>query len=194
MAAPAPHEKITVVSVLDPALDRRPVAAGGMDIRRYQETRDPDLIKEIPGKHARRYLLRPLDTQDMDAVESSRVPSRFGFQFALESVINFKGVYGSTWKPRTAIERNNEARFIVGDDEVSEASEGARKVVHELGAVAIERANVGFFLGGAVRFVPLRSLDEELERIARHLADSPDPSESETKTSSPPSSENPAAP
>lgn len=186
MPAPPPHLPIEIVSCADPALDRRPVEQGGMNVERYWETRDPALIKEIPGKHARRYVLRPLRSADMDAIEASKVPARFAFQFALERVINYRGVEGSPWTPSSTIERGQNALKVVGEDEIDDACEGARVVIHEIGHVAITRASVGFTMADGVRFALPPSLADVLELLARRSVDTPGQTRLGTGTTSPP--------
>lgn len=196
MISVPPHMPIVVVSCADPALDRRPIAKGGMDVQRYWETRDISLVKEVPGRFARRYHLRPLTMPQMDSIEMSRLPSRFAFQYALERVENHGGKHGPghTWAPTTAMPHGNETIMVVGDDEVEKACEGARLIIHEIGHVALTRATVGFTMADGVRYALPPSLADALGLIALRNADTLDEEASTTPTTAPPAAATQATP
>jgi hypothetical protein len=159
---------LRAVSVLDPAIDR--VAT---PINEYAETRDPDLVRLLPGARARWAVLEPLSMTDfaiIDGYSTSPLKLRGAFAHAVRSIEAFDGH-----------ERMNPSRMIRDEDGRERAvwSNAEMALIHtrlggafwyELGALAYERATAGNFWGGSASFTLPPSSEEGLERIKRQLA------------------------
>lgn len=164
-------EPLDVVSVLDPALDRE-----RMDVELYAETRDPSLIREVPGLAAVRFRIAPLtSTQFAHCDSASNVGMQIvtAFMFAVREVQNHPS-RGVTLRPDRRIPNGLGGEIAVLDDRTIEQIRAAYGVaaIYEIGSVAYERALLsGNAWGGAwLRYtLPLSSRDA-LDRIERHRA------------------------
>lgn len=165
-----PARPLRAVCVLDPAIDR--VAS---EITRYRETRDPALIVELPGQMARWVTLRPLTSGQMAHIDS-RPGAAFQLQTAFVascvSIENLTGP-GTRWEPTNRVPAPGGGEmltFTPGELEFVFAWCGAA-FIHELGAVAYERAQAGNLWGGSVYYTLPQSSVLGLTQIERHLAE-----------------------
>lgn len=161
---------LEVVRVSDPALDM-----GLADRKKYGETRDPRLIRELPGQTAIRFKLRALTGLDADAIE--RVPSggnqiAMAFRFACFEVVNLSMRGPSVGESVVPTLELSAGRRIFSDDEYNalHALLG-RRAIHEIGGIAYERLHEGKAAGGSVPFTVPQSSLAEAERLERQRAE-----------------------
>lgn len=159
---------LRAVCVLDPALDRL-----AMDVARYAETRDPALVRELPGRRARWVILDPLSVGDFviaDGYPATSMKVRAAFRYAVREIHAFDGS-----------ERLHPKRLVVGEDGRERAvwtDEELDRIFHvlgaaflyEIGSLAYERAVSGNFWGGSVPYTLPPSSAQGLTLIARLLA------------------------
>lgn len=160
---------LEVVRISDPAL--------AMDLaarKKYGETRDPRLIRELPGQTAIRFKLRALTGLDADAIE--RVPSggnqiAMAFRFACFEVVNCSMRGPSPGESIVPTLDLGSGRKIFNDEEynVLHALLG-RRTIHEIGGIAYERLLEGKEAGGSVPFTVPQSSLAEAERVERQRA------------------------
>lgn len=152
---------IPVVLVTDPALSLTP-----SERKRYGETRDPQMIRELPGQHAVRFMCRPLSSADVGAVESMTSPLRqivLSFVFGVVEIQDSDELgprHGARVVPTQKIGGRDAP---VWSDEQLDAIQDTygRIAVYEIGTVVYERTLRGKAAGGSVPYtVPQLSLDE----------------------------------
>lgn len=135
-------DTIRVVSVRDPAIDRVKT-----DLEKYERTRDPSLIAELPGQHVLWYALRPLSVADfmfIDSAPSDHLKVLRAFQQAVEYVDGFP-VAGQQLRPTVPVrDTQGHERMVweLHDLEPIFRARGAR-TLYEIGRVAYERAAEG---------------------------------------------------
>jgi hypothetical protein len=111
------RQQIEIVSIADPALDRKE-----MDVAKYAGTsrepgsRDPSLIRLLPGKAAVRFQLRELTRRQYDQVERTDTVSakNAAIAFGLRGVV----VPGrETLRPAREVGAENGGSFQIWDEE-----------------------------------------------------------------------------
>lgn len=163
-------DKMMIVSVEDPALDR-----ARMDVRKYAETRDPGLIVERPGMRAARWTIRDLTKRESDICdEQTHIVRKYNLAIAfalLEVELGSEKLVPTTAVP----DRTGGSRPIWDDEAIAELQRRTSKLVlREIAHVICERdERVGeAFGGGALRYTLLPSSLGALDRIERqHAAD-----------------------
>lgn len=163
---------IEVVSAADPALDM-----GRADRIAYAESRDPALIRELPGEKAIRFVCRPLTASELVAVCSragAEGKALFAFAFAVTEIVHADltgPAEGRRILPTRLVEHGRPR--IWDDPEIDALQEMLGfALISEIGAFAFERAWLRKKKGSghqrALRpFTVPQSLLEELEWIER---------------------------
>lgn len=186
-------EPFDVVCTLDPALDRE-----RMDVRAYGESRDPSLIRSLPGREPYVFRVRPLGAmiQAVEAGSNRATQLMQAFAYGVVEIRNWPS-RGLSTKPTRLVPQVTGHDALVWDDhalfgEVLPAFGAA--FIYEIGAFIYERALLGgnALSGGSMPYaLPLSSL-EGLARIERRSAAST-PRAHETPTSAKPVSSTPPA-
>jgi len=164
---------LKVACVIDPSIDR-----ASSDLIRYEQTRDPALIRALPGEKLILFNIRPLTTiQFTDYVEiQTSVAARYraAFQCAIDSIEGIEPS-GQAWKP-TGMVHDEEAGGPISVVLATELPYLRKlgvgyKYIYEIGHLVCERAMLeGKVFGGGAHFtLPPTSL-AELTRIARLIA------------------------
>lgn len=174
---------LRAVSATDPALD-----LAEMDLREYVETRDEKLVRELPGRRARRFHVRPLSVFDFTAVMSRPTPETKMLAAVELGLVQVEGLEpGVAWQPsRESEDAFGRLRRVCGPHDLQHlfARLGSRPLL-EMGALILERAEQGNAGGGAVRFTVPPLLLPVLEQSARlHAARSRTSSETPSSDSS----------
>jgi hypothetical protein len=160
---------LRVVSVLDPALDR--VA---MDVALYAETRDPALVRELPGQRARWVTLQPLTGSDaliVDCYSEQALKLKTAFVYSVACIENFERPTEHLRPTRVIATAGGGERFVWTDAEWESIFRVLNmKFVYEMGLLAIDRAFSKNFGGGCDFYTQPPFLSDELARIGRQLA------------------------
>jgi len=156
-------DDLQVVSIEDSALDMEL-----SERRAYAESRNPSVIKVIPGKTAVTFVLRPLSYGEVVAVESQPPASKAGmcFIFGVREIRHYP-TPGQVTKPALRAPTKDDAnRCIWNDDEMSTLMRklGGRRIF-EIGGIVHARALEGNGEGGSICFEPLRSSLDALQAI-----------------------------
>ena len=176
----------------DPALD-----TSATDLRAYLATRDPSLVKGKGDRSLVWFTLRPLTVYDLAAISSQpshAAMSMHAFQVAVAAVEGLDG--DETWQPAapgTAWRPAHESEDALGKMRAVMSRHDLQWLfgrvgwarILEVGAVALERANAGNGVGGAVSYtVPPLPSPAAATRSARPPAGQT-PATSGTPTSAP---------
>lgn len=167
---------LRAVSVLDTALDREAMA-----VDEYAETRDPELVRLLPGMAARVVTLRPLQPAEVAGAEAmpgssmgasvSLNTAMFAFRCAVVRIESFRhpGVAMEPTGPVTRID-DREYRFW-NDSDIAAVQRGlGMAFIHEMGQLAFQRAMSGNFWGGSAAFTLPLSCTRALDLIALRRA------------------------
>lgn len=165
-------EKMVIVSVEDPALDR-----ARMDVRRYAETRDPALIVERVGMRAVRWTIRDLTKAESDICdEQGHIVRKYNFALAyalLEVVIGSERLVPHITVPA----REGGTKVIWDEDGLADLQRRTSKMVlREIANVICERdERVGEAFGdGALRYtLPPWSRDALVRLERQPVAETP---------------------
>lgn len=161
---------VRVVSVLDGAFDVAAYDDGG---KRYFETRDPALIKEVPGARLTWFHVRALPTSIvsgpvLEATSEHRMRYR-AFQYGVDRIEHLIALDGTSWTERQGTGRiaTGKGTLPCWTDEEMDAIHPA--YVQEIGEVALRRA---FFLPGSEQTyrLPPTSALAWAERVYRSAA------------------------
>lgn len=157
---------LRVVSGYDPALDD-----DKMDRKAYAATRDPSLVRELPGRKARWFVLSPLSVDDRlacDATPSAEAKFTRALIFGLASV-------EMTDESRVLLptkEMPGRASLTWGNDDLATLiREFGMDVLYEIGVTIYARSGWGKgWACGAGSYPVPQALQYELDRIARQRA------------------------
>jgi hypothetical protein len=159
---------LRAVSVMDPALDR-----ASMDVERYAETRDPSLVREMPGRLARWAELEPLTFDQLAGVDSLPAPAAKlmqAFRLSCRGVHNLMAA-GVAARPTEMVRQGQrDVPMWTSQDLQLIARELGAAYVYEIGTVAYERAVQGKAFGGSACYTLPQSSVHGLVQIARRLA------------------------
>lgn|SRR5574341_1064216 len=170
MAADDLISPLRAVCVLDPAIDRVLTP-----IDRYAETREPELVRELPGHRARWAMLEPLSVGDfmiVDGYPTAPMKLRRAFVYACRLIENFERPGEPLHPTRMVVnpEDGRERAVWTPEEEAAIFRRLGADFVYELGGLAYERATAGNFWGGSVSYTLPQSSVDGLARIARLLA------------------------
>jgi hypothetical protein len=165
---------IEVVSAGDPALDMT-----AAERRTYAETRDPKLLRELPGKRAVRCLVRPLSVATASICDQRpSMADRVVWAFMLgclevQNADEHGPADARVLKPSHAFDAGDgDKRCIWSDRELGALQETfGRGFLFEIGGVIYERTLRGKAAGGSEPFTVPQSLLDELAQIARRHAE-----------------------
>jgi hypothetical protein len=166
---------IVVVCAGDPALDM-----SVSERRAYAESRDPAKIRELPGKSAVRYVIRPL-TVSQSTIVDQRVYMHerllWAFMLACGEIQNADTDGPSAGKrmtPTRTIDMGGHKAFVWDDRELDVIQEAfGRAALYEIGGVIWERTLRGKAAGGSVPYTVPQSLLDELALLALRPAAPP---------------------
>lgn len=161
---------LRVVTTHDPALDRL-----RMPFEAYHESRDPALVMELPGQHARWFSIRALTATEVTACDALESESRRyvrAFQLACTSIENFE-MPGVSLFPTLHVPRpDGSARMMWRESEIDLIADMVgMESVYEIGFFAWERRRLGKWGGAEQRFTSPAFLAHVLERIRRLRAE-----------------------
>lgn len=162
--------ELRAVCVLDPAIDRILTP-----IDKYAQTREPSLVRALPGQYLRWCVLQPLSVDDYMVVEGMPTPAlklRTAFMYSVQAIENWDGP-GISLRPTRRIRSSDGSEHVIWSAEEMAlifARVGAA-FIFEIGTVAYERAIQGNFQSGGVSYTLPLSSSEGLGRIARQLAE-----------------------
>lgn len=168
---------LRVVSIRDEAIDWAAMwDRAHVSPKLYAETRDADSVRELPGRTARWYTLRPLSVADMGAIDSAASgPAQLvqAFRVAVTEIVGFSGP-GTALRPTLPCPMpDGTTRMIWADVELQYIADvaGGMRLIYEIGAIARERALEGNALRGGVIYAPPQFLVPVLEQKTRPLVE-----------------------
>lgn len=175
-------KNLTVVLRSDPALDRN-----RMDMTKYLETRDINLVVEQPGKKAVRFEVRALDVNEWQGVAQQRpgfAMARAALDFGLVSVEGDGLSLRGTKELDTGLGVKRQV-MSMHDIQALFARFGAVKLA-EIGIIIIDRAEQGNGDGCGVRYTLPQPWPDAQELTARQHAERTRGTSGETPTSATP--------
>lgn len=158
---------LRVVSGYDPALDDEK-----MDRRAYTKSRNPEAVRELPGRKARWWILRPLSVDDRLACDQAGTSEA---KFVRAVIFGVAGVElcdeGRHLSPTKTIEGRDGA--IWGDADLKTLIQlFGMDVIYEIGIVIYARSGWGNgWACGAGSYPAPQALSQELAQTARQRAD-----------------------
>lgn len=145
-----PQDSFTVVSVNDEALDKTSLQ-GVLAIKRYIRERDASVLVRVPGARAAEFRCRPLSNSARtacEAIDAEVLRNQLAFAACLEGIDNL----GIEWAPRFAAAGwSPTAKMLDGESLDRLADLVGGKVIEEIGAVCLQRANLTAQQGKAYR-------------------------------------------
>ncbi len=144
-----PQDPFVVVSVNDEALDKETLA-GKIALRRYIQERDAAAIVCKPGGRPAKFHCRPLSNQARQACEAIDTETlRFALAFA--ACVDRVEDLGVPWAPKQTLAPWGQAQMLESASIDALADLIGGKVIEEVGAVCLQRANLTANQGKAYR-------------------------------------------
>ncbi len=168
-----PSGPLRVVSVLDPSLDRKAMAA-----RAYADTRDPGAIRALPGERPLVFHLRPIPSgifaDEVDRHVATAARYRAAFMMAVEAIEGV-GDHHLPWRPISqAYDDETGAPIAVlspRDLPMLRKVGVSVPIIYEIGHLAIERTMLeGKAFGGERHYTLPPTSAAGLNLIERQIA------------------------
>ena len=170
-----PAGPLRIVSMRDPAIDWHAMQQRGVTPLVYAETRDPESVIALPGKHPKWFGLRALTIGEegvIDGMSTAEASAVCAFRHGVTEIHNFYGP-DVALRPESPIPDGHGGTRLIWSDAGLEAVRNAigRTVLYEIGGVIRARSAEGNEWGGGVLFALPPFLRPVLSRIERHLAE-----------------------
>lgn len=163
---------LRVACSLDLAIDR-----AATDLPAYWRTRDPALVKPLPGRHVTWFTLRPIpSTIFCSTVEGGATPEmryRLAFQCSVVAIESLEDGMPNAWMPSGMVPDAVLGQMSIVDDR---ELEHIRRIlglgwIYEIGRVAYQRATEGNTRGGGVIYTLPPTSAAGLRQIEHLLAE-----------------------